>query len=323
MALYVWYDGKDLAENFGITKNILRTDEDIEELDSDIDKEETRERLKLEDIDADIELMESEETQMQKKFLDLAKQAEETKNAVDASIKKMDLDSVMRNESYDHEQAMKAIKTAAGVTLGAAGGSLLVGGALGLSSAMKKNPEVRDAVKQFDIKEPIDSSINIIQSTNVGKKGYEAVDTALRTYFDARAYVVAVGLDEANERLTKQGVYDHFGKSIGGGLKTAQTESGWTPERVTEVSGNIKQTSSNLAKISNSPAARQFIESGQQTVTQALSNPQVAGTLNNLNEINYQGAYTTLKNDLSSGAGYIDSLEYKPKAKAIPKYYNT
>lgn len=30
MALYVWYDGKDLAENFGIQKNTIKTDEDIE-----------------------------------------------------------------------------------------------------------------------------------------------------------------------------------------------------------------------------------------------------------------------------------------------------
>lgn len=92
MALYVWYDGKDLAENFGITKNILRTDEDIEELDSDIDKEETRERLKLEDIDADIELMESEETQMQKKFLEDAERIKSRKE--------------YEQESYDQEQAM-------------------------------------------------------------------------------------------------------------------------------------------------------------------------------------------------------------------------
>lgn len=258
-------------------------------------------------------------SEMKKKFQDLAKEAEATKKAVDASIKKMDLDSVMRNESIDHEQAMKAIKTAAGVTIGAAGGSLLVGGALGLSNAMKSNPKVKEAVDQFNIKEPIDSAINIVNSTEVGKKGYDAVDTALRTYFDARAYVLAVGLDEANLRLTKQGVYENFGKSIGGSLKTAQTESGWTPERVTEVSGNLKQTSSNLSKFSNSPAAKQFIESGQQTVTQALSNPQIANTLNNLNEINYQGAYSTLKNELSTGAGYIDSLEYKKKLNPIPR----
>lgn len=92
MALYVWYDGKDLAENFGITKNILRTDEDIEELDSDIDRDEARESLKLEDIDNDMELMDIEEVQMQKQFLDDAKRIK-TRKEFDQS-------------TYDQEQEM-------------------------------------------------------------------------------------------------------------------------------------------------------------------------------------------------------------------------
>lgn len=92
MALYVWYDGKDLAENFGITKNVLRTDEDIEELDSDIDKQETRERIKLEEIDVDIELLETQEAQMEKKFLDDAKRIKSRKEFED--------------NRYDEEQAI-------------------------------------------------------------------------------------------------------------------------------------------------------------------------------------------------------------------------
>lgn len=92
MALYVWYDGKDLAENFGITKNVLRTDEDIEELDSDIDREETKERLKLEDIDVDIELLDTEESQMQKKFL--------------ADAKRIKTRKEYEQDTYDEEQAL-------------------------------------------------------------------------------------------------------------------------------------------------------------------------------------------------------------------------
>ena len=37
MALYVWYDGKNLAENFGIVKNTIRTDADEELLENEID----------------------------------------------------------------------------------------------------------------------------------------------------------------------------------------------------------------------------------------------------------------------------------------------
>ena len=46
MALYVWYDGKNLAENFHIVKNTLKTDvdEDLEELELE-DSLEKREKL--------------------------------------------------------------------------------------------------------------------------------------------------------------------------------------------------------------------------------------------------------------------------------------
>lgn len=37
MALYVWYDGKNLAENFNITKNTIKTDTEEELLDNDIE----------------------------------------------------------------------------------------------------------------------------------------------------------------------------------------------------------------------------------------------------------------------------------------------
>ena len=227
-----------------------------------------------------------DDPEMQEKFLHLAKEAEQTKKAVDASIKKMDLDSVMRNESYDHEQAMKAIKTAAGVTIGAAGGSLMVGAGLGLANAMKKDPEVKNAMKNFDMKNPIDSTINIVNSTELGNKAFTATDTALRTYFDARAYVIGTGLDQANIRLQKLGVYDSFGKSIGQAVNTAGQTSGYTPEAVQGISSNFKESTANLAKISNSEAAKQFINSGTETVNKVLENPGVSNTLTNLNYMN-------------------------------------
>ena len=138
---------------------------------------------------------------MQKKFLDLAEEAKRTKAAVDNSIKKMDFDSVMRNETYDHEQAMKAVKAAAGVTVGAAGGSLLVGAGLGLASAAKSNPKVKQSFKDFDMHQPIDSLERVVKSTDAGTQAFDAVDTALKTYFDARAYVIATGLNQMNTRL--------------------------------------------------------------------------------------------------------------------------
>lgn len=62
MALYVWYDGKNLAENFHIIKNTIRTDQDeeLEELDIE-DSIESTEHIDLEYqvYEADSELAET------------------------------------------------------------------------------------------------------------------------------------------------------------------------------------------------------------------------------------------------------------------------
>jgi hypothetical protein len=82
MALYVWYDGKDLAENFGIMKNVLKTDEDVEVVDGDIDKEEVYEKIDIVEID---EEPESEERLMQKKFFEDAKRIRTRKEFDDST----------------------------------------------------------------------------------------------------------------------------------------------------------------------------------------------------------------------------------------------
>ena len=54
MAMYVWYDGKDLVEKFGIRKNTIKTDEDIEIVDGDIDTAiEKKEKLDLHQLEYD------------------------------------------------------------------------------------------------------------------------------------------------------------------------------------------------------------------------------------------------------------------------------
>lgn len=56
MALYVWYDGKNLAENFHIIKNSIKTDqdEDIEALDIE-DQIESSEKIDVDQLSADID----------------------------------------------------------------------------------------------------------------------------------------------------------------------------------------------------------------------------------------------------------------------------
>lgn len=54
MALHVWYDGTDLVEKYGIQKNTIKTDEDVEILDGDIDTAiEKKAKLDLHELEYD------------------------------------------------------------------------------------------------------------------------------------------------------------------------------------------------------------------------------------------------------------------------------
>lgn len=59
MALYVWYDGENLAERYGLKKNILKTDEEEElfdrELDEQLSPQESIMLDKFQDVDPDDE----------------------------------------------------------------------------------------------------------------------------------------------------------------------------------------------------------------------------------------------------------------------------
>ena len=53
MALYVWYDGKNVMENFNIQKNTIKTDEDEEILENELEQDSSMERVPLEEIHMD------------------------------------------------------------------------------------------------------------------------------------------------------------------------------------------------------------------------------------------------------------------------------
>lgn len=219
-----------------------------------------------------------DEPEMRDKFLELAKQAENTKNKVNQSIKGMNIDDVLTNESIDRENVVKAIKTAAGVTVGAAGGGLLLGAGLGISNALQKDPELRKAAKDFDIRNPVDSLITMTQNSKTAAKAESAVESVIRTYADARAYVLGVGLDQAMVRLNTLGVPQSIGRTVGSGVRTAQTESGITPEFITSLSDNFAK------------GGQSFISSGKQSVSDALKDPQVVSLLTELNNQKYMHA---------------------------------
>lgn len=68
MGLYVWYDGINLMENFGIQKNVIKTDQDVE-IDPENDMLEGTERVPLDETIVDEQIEEQTQLQEQLEYL--------------------------------------------------------------------------------------------------------------------------------------------------------------------------------------------------------------------------------------------------------------
>lgn len=65
MALYVWYEGRNIMENWNIMKNTIRTDTDEELLESEIDRDNKTETVRLDECD----IIGDDDVQMQMQYL--------------------------------------------------------------------------------------------------------------------------------------------------------------------------------------------------------------------------------------------------------------
>ena len=88
MALYVWYDGKNVMENFNIQKNTIKTDEDEEIVDGELENDISMERVPLEEVHMDEQ--ESDELSEQLDYI--------------AEASKFKLGYMFNNEVYMKEQ---------------------------------------------------------------------------------------------------------------------------------------------------------------------------------------------------------------------------
>lgn len=87
MALYVWYDGKNVMENFNIQKNVIKTDEDEEIVEGELEQDTSMERVPMEEINMDYDSSELDDQ------LDYIKEASKYK-----------LGYMFNNELYMREQ---------------------------------------------------------------------------------------------------------------------------------------------------------------------------------------------------------------------------
>lgn len=212
--------------------------------------------------------------EMSKKFKAMAKDAARSRDGVNKSIKEMAIDEIMTNESIENAKLIKGVKTAIGVTVGAATGGAVLAGGLGLSSALSTSEnfarakqqaawELNNAKTQFKLSEPVDSLIRISNTSEIGKKAEAAIENTIRTYSDARAYVLGIGLDQAVNRMgwlnEQYGTTDKIAKIAGGTGRTALNEMGFTPQTISDLNTLVTNTGNVSTQILNNPNTANYI----------------------------------------------------------------
>lgn len=139
----------------------------------------------------------------------MIKDAERSRDGVNKSLDKFGIQEILTNEARARDQALRiAGVIASGAALGTAGG---VTAKVAGDTMLKTGLATAQAFKNFDMKAPMDSVIHIVNSTDIGKKGEMAAETAIRTYSDARSYVTGIYLDQMARRLDAMGVPQQFG----------------------------------------------------------------------------------------------------------------
>lgn len=150
-----------------------------------------------------------DDPELKKKFEAMIKDAERSRDGVNKSLDKFGIQEILTNEARARDQALRiAGVIASGAALGTAGG---VTAKVAGDTMLKTGLATAQAFKNFDMKAPMDSVIHIVNSTDIGKKGEMAAETAIRTYSDARSYVTGIYLDQMARRLDAMGVPQQFG----------------------------------------------------------------------------------------------------------------
>lgn len=230
-----------------------------------------------------------DDPEMKKKFEAMKEDAIRTKKSVDKSIKSMGIDEIMANEQ---EAKIKALKIAGAV---AAGASVVAGSGLtvsAISEAIKNSSDgVKAAIKNFNPRAPMDTVIEIVNTTPIGQKAEQAVETAIRTYADARAFATAIYLEQAFTRLKQAGVTDRVAEL--GSETINKTISGIHQEGINTLSNTLKIGVQNVASADVTPLAT------------AINNT-IANAVSDVNSVNIDTSKVYNVTDVYNGRNNAD-----------------
>lgn len=158
-----------------------------------------------------------DDPELKKKFENMAKDAERSRQGVNKSIETMGIDEIMSNEA---DARSKALKIAGAAAIVGTGGFAAGGIAAGIGSLDQHARALAVAAKNYDPNQTI-AKIEQWSQTPAGAKVESYVNAALRTYSDARAYCIGTFADQAMYRLDQMGVPQKAGQLLGSSIDTA------------------------------------------------------------------------------------------------------
>ena len=273
--------------------------------------------------------------EMSKKFKDMAKDAARSRDGVNKSIKEMAIDEIMSNEAIENAKLIKGVKTAVGVTVGAATGGAVLAGGLGLSSALSTSEnfarakqqaawELNNAKTQFKLSEPVDSFIRISNTSEIGKKAESVVENTIRTYSDARAYVLGIGLDQAVNRMgwvnQQYGTTDKIAKIAGETGKSALTEMGFTPQTISDLNTLVTNSGNVATSVLNNPNTANYINQLATTGNNAMIQLPNNGLVINVPEVTQQtlGVKSAIDEMVASSTPRQGNITKRPMNSSVP-----
>lgn len=210
-----------------------------------------------------------DDPELKKKFEAMIKDAEKSRDGVNNSLDKFGIQEILTNEARARDQALRiAGVIASGAALGTAGG---VTAKVAGDTMLKTGLATAEAFKNFDMKAPMDSVIHIVNSTEIGRKGEQAAETAIRTYSDAKSYVAGIYLDQMARRLEAMRVPQTIGD-----LGASAINSAVTGIDQNAITGLGKTTTDAITQLINNSTATAITNMGGLTVA-AINN---AGALN-------------------------------------------
>lgn len=155
-----------------------------------------------------------DQPEIAKKFMQMAKSAEESRDRTNENLKNLSIDQMLTIQMQRNQKAAKIAAGAAGVV----GAGALVGAAVNEDF----NKAASDMFNSFGPDTAIDTVMDL-SKTPMGQRAFQMVDTSIRTYADARAYVVGTALDQSMNRLNKMGIPQKAGRMVGTAANEAAT----------------------------------------------------------------------------------------------------